>query len=316
VSGPQRAPRVVRRRIDGVVLLDKPRGWSSNHAVQAVKRLYRAERAGHTGTLDPLATGLLPICLGEATKFAAGLLDADKEYVADVRLGTTTTTGDAEGEVLAVRPVAVDDYALAAALATLRGEILQTPPMYSALKRDGRPLYAYARAGVEVEREPRRVTIHALDLLTRDAAALRVRVVCSKGTYIRVLAEDLGLALGCGAHLTALRRTRVGGLSLERAVGPDDLEPLDEPRRDGLLLPPDALVAALPEARLTMAEEGRVLRGQAVASPAGPRGAVRLYGPQGAFLGLGERNAEGVLRPRRLVRGEEPENLAKGTDSK
>jgi tRNA pseudouridine55 synthase len=316
VSGPQRAPRIVRRRIDGVLLLDKPHGWSSNHAVQAVKRLYRAERAGHTGTLDPLATGLLPICLGEATKFSAGLLDADKEYVADVRLGATTTTGDAEGEVLETRPVDFDDARLAAALAALRGEIVQVPPMYSALKRDGRPLYEYARAGVEVERAPRRVTIRALDLLSRDPTSLRVRVACSKGTYVRVLAEDLGRALGCGAHLAGLRRTRVGGLGIDQAVAPAVLESLVEADRDGLLAPADALVAELPAVHLGGDEAARVLRGQAIAGGAGGDGPVRLYGPEGAFLGLGTRETDGVVRPRRLMRAEAAENLAKDTDSK
>ena len=316
MSGPQRAPRIERRRIDGVLLLDKPHGWSSNHAVQAVKRLYRAERAGHTGTLDPLATGLLPVCLGEATKFSAGLLDADKEYLADVRLGATTTTGDAEGDVIETRPVHVDEPALDRALASLRGEIVQVPPMHSALKRDGRPLYEYARAGIEVERAPRRVTIHALEVLGRDAGTLHLRVTCSKGTYVRVLAEDLGRALGCGAHLGGLRRTRVGALCLDDAMTPERLEVLDEPGRDRLLAPIDALVAALPAVRLDAVFAGRILRGQPARSCDGPDGTVRLYGPDGAFLGLGERDRSGELRPRRLMRVDAPVNLAKGPDSK
>jgi tRNA pseudouridine55 synthase len=309
------APRIPRRRIDGVLLLDKPLGWSSNHAVQAVKRAFRAERAGHTGTLDPLATGLLPVCLGEATKFSAGLLDADKEYLADVRLGITTATGDAEGEVLETRPVSVDAGSLAAALDGLRGEIDQVPPMYSALKRDGRPLYEYARAGVEVERAPRRVTIHALELLERHGEVLRLRVACSKGTYVRVLAEDLGRALGCGAHLSALRRTRVGPLSLAQGVAPATLDALDEPGRDRLLQPPDTLAAGLPEAHLPPGEAQRLLNGQPVRGGVGPAGATRVYAHTGAFLGLAERAPDGTLHPRRLMRADQPAILAKGPDS-
>jgi tRNA pseudouridine55 synthase len=320
VKRPGSAPRIVRRAIDGVLLLDKPLGWSSNHAVQAIKRVYRAERAGHTGTLDPLATGLLPICLGEATKFSAGLLDADKEYLADVRLGVTTRTGDAEGEVLQTRPVNVDDAHVAAALARFRGEIDQVPPMHSALKRDGKPLYEYARAGVELERAPRRVTIHALDLVARQAEVLCIRVACSKGTYVRVLAEDIGRALGCGAHLAALRRTRVGDLSVAGAVLPAAVERLDEPGRDALLAPADALVANLPEARLTPGQDRIVLRGQAVPFPSGEPGLRRIYDPRGTFLGLGERRPDGLLHPRRLLRSTEPaheppEILAKHPDS-
>jgi tRNA pseudouridine55 synthase len=315
VSRAAPSPRIPRRRIDGVLLLDKPLGWSSNHAVQAVKRAFRAERAGHTGTLDPLATGLLPVCLGEATKFSAGLLDADKEYLADVRLGVTTATGDAEGEVLQTRPVSFDARSLAKALDALRGEIDQVPPMYSALKRGGRPLYEYARAGVEVERAPRRVTIHALEVLERDGDVLRLRVACSKGTYVRVLAEDLGRVLGCGAHLAGLKRTRVGPLSLAQGVAPAALDALDEPGRDRLLQPADTLVAGLPEARLPPAEEQRLLNGQPVRGEAGPPGATRIYGHTGIFLGLADRTPDGTLHPRRLMRAGPPAILAKGPDS-
>jgi tRNA pseudouridine55 synthase len=309
------APRIVRRAIDGVLLLDKPLGWSSNHAVQAIKRAYRAEKAGHTGTLDPLATGLLPICLGEATKFSAGLLDADKEYVADVRLGITTRTGDAEGEILQSLPVDADDSAIAAALARFRGEIDQVPPMHSALKRDGKPLYEYARQGVEVARAPRRVTIHALDLLARTGERMQVRVLCSKGTYVRVLAEDIGRALGCGAHLTALRRTRVGPLTVADAVDPAAMEALDEPARDRLLAPADALVGSLPEVGLEPGQEQAILHGQAVPVASGPAGLCRIYDAAGAFLGLGEKGRDGRLHPRRLMRSDPPENLAKHPDS-
>jgi tRNA pseudouridine55 synthase len=305
----------VRRPIDGVLLLDKPLGWSSNHAVQAIKRIYRAEKAGHTGTLDPLATGLLPICLGEATKFSAGLLDADKEYLADIRLGITTRTGDAEGEVLETRPVAVDVAAVEAALGRFRGEIEQVPPMHSALKRDGKALYEYARQGLEVERAPRRVTIHALELIRRDADVLRVRVACSKGTYVRVLAEDVGRALGCGAHLAALRRTRVGDLWVSDAREPAQVEGVGETARDGLLAPADALVANLPETRLESGQEQAILHGQAVPVPPGAPGPRRIYDARGAFLGLGEVGSDGRLHPRRLMRAATPENLAKHPDS-
>lgn len=309
------ARRIARRRIDGVLLLDKPHGWSSNHAVQAVKRAYRAERAGHTGTLDQLATGLLPVCVGEATKFSAGLLEADKAYLADVCLGVTTTTGDAEGAVVVTRPVDVDDARLAAALVGLRGEIEQVPPMHSALKRDGRPLYEYARAGVVVERAPRRVTIHELALLRREGDRLRLHVACSKGTYVRVLAEDLGRALGCGAHLAGLRRTRVGGLRVEDAVPPELMEWLPEADRDRLLRPVDALLADLPPTVLGPAEAGAFMHGQPVLAAAAPRGLTRVYGSSGAFLGVAERDSGQWLRPRRLLRADAPANVAKGTDS-
>jgi tRNA pseudouridine55 synthase len=309
-------PRIQRREIDGVLLFDKPLGWTSNRAVQVVKRLYRAERAGHTGTLDPLATGLLPICLGEATKFSAGLLDADKTYVADIRLGITTSTGDAEGEVLARHPVDADDDRIERAAASLRGEIDQIPPMHSALKRDGRPLYAYARAGIEVERKARRVSIHELTLLDRDGDCVRARVRCSKGTYIRVLAEDLGAALGCGGHLAALRRTSVGRLGVDHAVGPETLESRDEAGRDALLLPVDALVEDLPAARLTEEEAGRFVHGRSVSHAAAP-GLVRAYDASGAFLGLAEADPRaGQLRPARLMRVRDAGILAKAPDSK
>ena len=204
---------------------------TSNSALQAARRLYSAAKAGHTGTLDPLATGLLPLCFGEATKFSADLLDADKTYEADVRFGVVTDTGDSEGQVLETRAADVSVAALEAVLVGFRGPIRQVPPMYSALKRDGQPLYKLARQGVEVEREARDVVIHALELLTCDVDRCRLRVRCSKGTYIRTLAEDIGRVLGCGAHLTALRRTAVGDLSVVDALSLDALTALDDVAR-------------------------------------------------------------------------------------
>ena len=209
--------RIARRQVDGVLLLDKPRGLSSNHALQKAKRLFNAAKAGHTGTLDPMATGLLPLTFGEATKFSQMLLDADKSYEATVTLGVVTDTGDAEGQVLERQSVTADAQDIAAALNAFRGEIEQIPPMYSALKRDGRPLYEYARAGIELERAPRRVVIHALEMLDGglDGSSFGFRVRCSKGTYVRTLAMDIGRALGCGAHLSALRRTAIGPFGLD-----------------------------------------------------------------------------------------------------
>jgi tRNA pseudouridine55 synthase len=292
------------RRIDGFLLLDKPRGIGSNASLQHVKRVYRAERAGHTGTLDPMASGLLPVCLGEATKFAGELLEADKAYRAEVTLGVRTTTGDAEGGILERRPVRVSDSAVREALQRFRGPILQVPPMHSALKRDGVPLYAYARRGQELERQARGVTIHALEMVESGSDRLTLDVACSKGTYVRVLAEDLGEALGCGAHLSGLVRTRIGPFLLEQAVTVDALEALDEAGRDALLLPVDALLASWARVELAEDEAVRFRHGSAVALvPANPTvaGQVRIYGPRGAFLGTGTIEADGTLRPKRLL---------------
>lgn len=297
-------PRIVRRRVDGVLLLDKPLGWSSNQALQRVKTFYRAERAGHTGTLDPLATGLLPIALGAATRFAQGLLDADKGYRATLRLGVRTATGDAEGEVLEERTVAVDRAGLEAALARFRGEIEQVPPMYSALKRDGRPLYELARRGETVERAARRVTIHRLALVSFDPPEAVIEVDCSKGTYVRTLAEDIGAALGCGAHLTGLRRTRIGRFDLERARTVASIEAAPEAERDAWLLPPDALLPEMDAATLDAGAAERFCHGQTVAAPGatgGPAAPVRVYAPDGSFLGLAQRTADGRLEPERVV---------------
>ncbi|HEY9446237.1 MAG TPA: tRNA pseudouridine(55) synthase TruB [Burkholderiales bacterium] len=290
------------RSIDGVLLLNKPRGITSQTAVSRVKALLGAAKAGHTGTLDPLADGLLPVCLGEATKFAQGLLDADKSYRAIVRLGVTTATGDLEGEILEQRTVTATSDLVLAVLPRFRGEILQTPPMYSALKRDGKPLYAYARAGVEIERLPRRVTIRRLDFEGLDGIDLRIRVDCSKGTYVRVLAEDIGQALGCGACLAHLTRFAVGGLTLAGSVSLDALEAMDEFAKARTLLPADALVAGLPRVDLAAEEAARLIQGRPAAGAApGILGLVRAYAPDGAFLGLAEAHPEGRLVARRLV---------------
>jgi len=298
----QRA-RPPRRAVHGVLLLDKPVGLTSNAALQQARRLLRAEKAGHTGTLDPLASGLLPLCFGAATKFAQASLDADKAYRARLALGVTTSTGDGEGEVLERRAVELDRAAVEAACARFVGTIEQVPPMHSALKHGGRALYDYARAGIEVERAPRRIVVHRLDIVDWQDATLVVDVVCSKGTYVRTLAEDIGAALGCGAHLAALRRTASGGLGLAGAVTPDALAALDEAQRDARLLPPDALLADWPALVLPAAEAARFLTGlrRRVAQPDAP--AVRVYGPPpGAFLGsahirAGELIADRLLSP-------------------
>ncbi len=291
-------------RIDGVLLLDKPAGVTSNRALQMARRLLDAAKAGHTGTLDPMATGLLPLTFGEATKFSADLLDADKSYRATLRLGVTTTTGDAEGEVTATAPVNVDDAALDAALSRFPGTIAQVPPMHSALKRDGRPLSELARAGVEVERAPRQVMIAALKRVRRDGDTLMLDVDCSKGTYVRVLAEDIGRALGCGAHLTALRRTRVGRLKLDDALKLDALEEMAPALRRSALQPVDALVASLPRVDLDDALAERFRLGQRLAIDAEPRGErVRVYAPRQQLLGTANVTEWGVVAPERLMAG-------------
>lgn len=295
MSAPQR--RIPRQRIDGVLLLDKPQGLSSNTALQKAKRLLNAAKAGHTGTLDPMATGLLPLTFGEATKFSQMLLDADKVYEATVLFGSETDTGDAEGQVISTAPVAFGREALDAALEALRGEIEQIPPMHSALKRDGKPLYEYARAGIEVERAPRRVTIHALDVLDFDGVQARLRVHCSKGTYIRTLAIDLGRALACGAHLTALRRTAIGPFGIEQAVALDRFEAADD--RLAQLAPVDALIAQWPRIDLASGQGADLLLGREIAGSE-EVGPLRLY-CDGRFIGLGEQRPDGRIAPKRLI---------------
>ncbi len=291
----------MRRPLDGVLLLDKPVGLGSNAALQAAKRLYQAEKAGHAGTLDPLASGLLPILFGEATKFSQLALDADKEYLASARLGITTTTADAEGEVLERKSVDVPESAIEPALARLRGPIEQVPPMYSALKHAGQPLYALARKGQSVDRAARLVQIHELQLLRFDGERLDLRVRCSKGTYIRTLVEDLGAALGCGAHLSALRRTSAGAFHVADAVTFDQLQLATPAARDRLLLPLERLLAGLPRIDLEDPLAARFAQGQAIALERAQAGVCSVYGAQGSLLGIGDAGPLGELRPRRLV---------------
>jgi tRNA pseudouridine55 synthase len=291
--------------VDGVLLLDKPSGITSNLALQKVRRLLAAAKAGHTGTLDPLASGLLPLTFGEATKFSSDLLDASKTYEADIQLGVATTTGDAEGAVTATVAVAVSAEQISAALQRLSGSIEQTPPMYSALKREGRPLYSYARAGLDIERAPRAVTIHRLDLLGIVGTLLRVRIECSKGTYVRVLAQDLGALLGCGAHLAALRRTRVGDLAIESSTTLDALATQSLQARRSLLLPLDSLIGKLPRVELDAQLADRFSHGQRlVLGPGNPCGRVRVIGPRARLLGIAQIDERGLLAPRRLVQQE------------
>jgi len=286
--------------VDGVLLLDKPGGLSSNDALQKARRLFSAAKAGHTGTLDPMATGLLPLCFGEATKFSNRLLEADKTYEAVMRLGQTTTTGDAEGEVLQERVVDVSEQAIQALGLRFWGEQDQLPPMHSALKHQGRALYEYARAGIVIERQVRRINVIALDINWRRENDVAFTVRCSKGTYIRTLAEDMGEALGCGAHLVALRRTSIGELSVDDAHTLEALGCVEEASRTGLLAPPDALLAHLPATNLDEASERSILHGQPVSAP-GDAGEVRVYGMKGNFLGLGMADGQGVIKPLRLL---------------
>jgi len=287
--------------VDGVLLLDKAARMTSSAAVARARWLLAARKAGHTGTLDPLAEGLLPLTFGEASKFAADLLDADKAYEARVDFGVTTTTGDLEGEVTARRPVSFGRAQLEAVLARFTGEIVQVPPMHSALKRQGRPLYALARAGEVIERRPRPVRINSLRLLALDGAEAVLSVDCSKGTYVRVLAEDLGQAMGCGACLSGLRRTRVGPLSIEAAVTLAELEALEVPARRARLLPLDALLGGLPRVELGEQEAGRFCQGQRLPLAIAPAPRVRVYGRDARLLGVASVDEHGVLAPRRLI---------------
>lgn len=299
--------RPPRRAISGVLLLDKPTRIGSNAVLQHAKHLYRAQRAGHTGTLDPMASGMLVICFGEATKFSGELLNASKVYVARIKLGITTTTADAEGEILERKPVDASEQLVREAIESFRGEIRQTPPMYSALKRDGRPLYTYARRGETVERQARTVTIHAIDLLSYAPDELELEVSCSKGTYIRTLAEDLGRKLGCGAHLSGLIRTALGEFRLQHAANLDQLERSSAADRDRMLLPTDVLVGSYPEVTIGPDESSRFRQGARVpARAAGMAGLVRVYGTGRMFLGIAWSGDDGALQPKRLLAVYEP----------
>ncbi|MCI0510080.1 tRNA pseudouridine synthase B [Chromohalobacter marismortui] len=295
-----------RRRglpIDGVLLLDKAQGISSNRALQQVRRLYAAQKAGHTGTLDPMATGLLPICFGEATKFSAYLLDADKTYRTWVRLGEVTDTGDAEGTLVERHPVpAFGEHDIEAALARFRGDIEQVPPMYSALKHQGRPLYELAREGKQVERASRRVKVYDMRLLSREAESFELEVRCSKGTYIRTLAEDIGQALGCGAHITSLRRLHSGPFAADAMQHFEGLAQLDESSRQARLLSIDTLLSHMPPLEVASIESRRLLHGQRARVDTGTLvsdDTARLY-HEGIFLGLVRVTAPGEVAPRRL----------------
>jgi tRNA pseudouridine55 synthase len=304
-SNPVKRKRVA---LDGVLLLDKPVGLSSNDALIQAKRLLNAAKAGHTGTLDPFATGLLPLCFGEATKFTQDLLDADKTYDTIVHLGVSTTTGDTEGEILASRPVDASMEKISAVIDRFRGDIAQVPPMYSALKRDGKPLYEYARAGITLEREARQVRIHEIDVLSFDSPYLRLRVRCSKGTYIRVLGEDIGNALGCGAHLQALRRIQVADLSLQNSISLDVLAALPAEERLASLLPVDSMLMSFPAVLLPDELARRFLHGQRL--PLLKEGLffvagstrVRIYREtDNKLLGTAQISEFGVLAPERLI---------------
>jgi tRNA pseudouridine55 synthase len=292
----------VKRNINGVLLLDKPLGFSSNQALQKVKWLFQAAKAGHTGTLDPLATGLLPICLGEATKFAQYVTDADKTYVATTKLGATTTTGDAEGKVLSTSPVNVTSSQFSAACQQFIGEISQIPPMYSALKHEGKALYTYAREGVDIARQPRLISIKSITVDHFLVDIAQISVTCSKGTYIRTLAEDIGAALGCGAHLIGLRRTETAGYLLANAITIEQLEAMGIEARDALLLPVDSAIESLPKVILNADAAYYLRQGQPVWQ-AGKvaHGELRLYDEGQHFLGLGFLQDDGKIAPKRLI---------------
>ena len=300
-------PRKRGRDIHGVFLLDKPQGMSSNDIMQKVKRIFQANKAGHTGALDPLATGMLPICLGEATKFSQFLLDADKRYLVTAKLGERTDTSDAEGQIVETRDVNVKTSEILTALEPFLGDILQVPTMFSALKHNGKPLYEYARQGITVEREARPITIFELNFIEYNAPYLTLEVHCSKGTYIRTLVDDLGEVLGCGAHVTMLRRTAVADYPTEKMLDWHSLQCLAEPQDlillDALLLPMDTAVAKLPTLTLNESQAQGIGFGQRVKfnNPNSLQGQVRLFSHENRFLGVAIIDENNVLRPQRLV---------------
>ena len=300
-------PRKRGRDIHGVFLLDKPQGMSSNDIMQKVKRIFQANKAGHTGALDPLATGMLPICLGEATKFSQFLLDADKRYLVTAKLGERTDTSDAEGQIVETHEVKVKTPEILTALEQFRGDILQVPTMFSALKHNGKPLYEYARQGITVEREARPITIFELSFIEYNAPYLTLEVHCSKGTYIRTLVDDLGEALGCGAHVTMLRRTAVADYPTEKMLDWNALQALAESQDlsllDALLLPIDTAVEKLPTLTLNESQTQGIGFGQRVKfdNPNSLQGQVRLFSHENRFLGVAVIDENNVIRPQRLV---------------
>jgi tRNA pseudouridine55 synthase len=291
----------LKREIDGVFLLNKPLGLSSNQALKKIQWLFNAKKAGHTGTLDPMASGLLPICIGEATKFSNRLLEANKTYIATVQLGLTTTTGDQEGEVVSQKEVVLKPNQLQETLQKFTGDITQIPPMFSALKFEGKPLYEYARQGIEIERKPRPVTIYDIKLNKIEESIVMLEVICSKGTYIRTLAEDIGHALGCGAHLKGLERTQTGNFQLPDALTIEALEAMSMASREKTLLPVDALLEGLASIKLTVTETETIKKGQAIDFNSENDNELRLYGASGQFLGVGQPDLQGRLFPKRLI---------------
>jgi len=291
----------LKREIDGVFLLNKPLGFSSNQALKKIQWLFNAKKAGHTGTLDPMASGLLPICIGEATKFSHRLLEANKTYIATIQLGVTTTTGDQEGEVVSQKDVVLKPNQLQETLQKFTGDITQIPPMFSALKFEGKPLYEYARQGIEIERKSRQVTIYDITLNKMEESTVILEVNCSKGTYIRTLAEDIGHALGCGAYLKGLERTQTGNFQLSDALTIEAIEAMSMASRENTLLPVDALLEGLSSIELTLTETEAIKKGQAIDFNGKNDKELRLYGVSGQFLGVGQPDLQGRLFPKRLI---------------
>ena len=291
------------RELNGILLIDKPHGMTSNQVLQKAKRILQACKAGHTGSLDPIATGLLPLCFGEATKVSQFMLDADKQYWVRIKLGEATTTYDIEGEVVSTGAVNVDQRQIEKALESFTGTISQLPPMYSAVKQGGQALYKLAREGKEVERSPREVTVYRIDLLNFDGEYLELEILCSKGTYVRTIAHDLGQMLDCGAHVVELRRLGVGDFRIDEAVALEDVEDLQSPEEvEQLLFPVDEALLGLPDVTLTSLATHYLLQGQPVTVRHGQEpGLVRLYNEENAFLGMGEVLDDGRVAPKRLM---------------